>query len=181
MFSDASVAKLANPSLRLFKYSCALATASENSDSSLSFSSTTTFRFTNSLRSAFCFERRFVVTYSLIFLRLEWSSWSTSQRSLFLVRVKVDFSLAFKFVLPQVLYSLLDVPVSCLRSPTSSAKSPLADITAIKKFGLSTALVNQIFVYDSPTDAAPQFLQKLIPITAVNLPLLPKNVHDNKL
>ena len=68
---------------------------------------------------------------SLIFLRLEWICWSTSQRSLFLVRVKDDFSLAFKFVLPQVLYWHLDVPVSCLRSPASPTKSPFADITAI--------------------------------------------------
>ena len=31
------------------------------------------------------------------------------------------------------------------------------------QFTLSTPLINQIFVYHSPTDAAPQFLQKLIP------------------
>ena len=28
----------------------------------------------------------------------------------------------------------------------------------VRKFGLSTPLINQIFVYHSPTDAAPQFL-----------------------
>ena len=33
------------------------------------------------------------------------------------------------------------------------------------QFTLSTPLINQIFVYHSPTDAAPQFLQKLIPFT----------------
>ena len=33
------------------------------------------------------------------------------------------------------------------------------------QFTLSTPLINQIFVYYSPTDAAPQFLQKLIPFT----------------
>jgi len=33
------------------------------------------------------------------------------------------------------------------------------------QFALSTPLINQIFVYPSPTDAAPQFLQKLIPFT----------------
>ena len=33
------------------------------------------------------------------------------------------------------------------------------------QFTLSTLLINQIFVYHSPTDAAPQFIQKLIPFT----------------
>ena len=33
------------------------------------------------------------------------------------------------------------------------------------QFTLSTPLINQIFVYRSPTDAAPQFPQKLIPYT----------------
>ena len=33
------------------------------------------------------------------------------------------------------------------------------------QFTLSTPLINQIFVYHSPKDAAPQFLQKLIPFT----------------
>ena len=33
------------------------------------------------------------------------------------------------------------------------------------QFTLSTPLINQIFVYHSPTDAAPQFLQKLISFT----------------
>ena len=33
------------------------------------------------------------------------------------------------------------------------------------QFTLSTSLINQIFVYHSLTDAAPQFLQKLIPFT----------------
>ena len=36
------------------------------------------------------------------------------------------------------------------------------------QFTLSTPLINQIFVYHSPTDAAPQFLQKLIPFTPKN-------------
>ena len=44
------------------------------------------------------------------------------------------------------------------------------------QFTLSTPLINQIFVYHSPTDAAPQFLQKLIPFTQfqkrLNCPLL---------
>ena len=35
------------------------------------------------------------------------------------------------------------------------------------QFTLSTPLINQIFVYHSPTDAAPQFLQKLIPFTKI--------------
>ena len=42
----------------------------------------------------------------------------------------------------------------------------------IRKFGLSTPLINQICVYHSPTDAAPQFLQKLIPFTQLLLVLL---------
>ena len=33
------------------------------------------------------------------------------------------------------------------------------------QFTLSTPLINQIFVYHSPIDAAPQFLQKLIAFT----------------
>ena len=33
------------------------------------------------------------------------------------------------------------------------------------QFTLSAPLINQIFVYHSPTDAAPQFLWKLIPFT----------------
>ena len=33
------------------------------------------------------------------------------------------------------------------------------------QFTLSTLLINQIFVFHSPTDAAPQFLQKLTPFT----------------
>ena len=33
------------------------------------------------------------------------------------------------------------------------------------QFTLSTPLINQIFVFHSPTDAAPQFLQKLTPFT----------------
>ena len=33
------------------------------------------------------------------------------------------------------------------------------------QFTLSTPLINQIFVFHSPTDAAPQFLQKLTPYT----------------
>ena len=33
------------------------------------------------------------------------------------------------------------------------------------QFALSTTLINQIFVYHSPTDAAPQLLQKVIPLT----------------
>ena len=33
------------------------------------------------------------------------------------------------------------------------------------QFTLSTPLINQIFVYHSSTDAAPQFLQKLITFT----------------
>ena len=32
------------------------------------------------------------------------------------------------------------------------------------QFTLSTPLINQIFVFHSPTDAAPQFLQKLTPV-----------------
>ena len=35
------------------------------------------------------------------------------------------------------------------------------------QFTLSTPLINQIFVFYSPTDAAPQFLQKLTPFTHV--------------
>ena len=35
------------------------------------------------------------------------------------------------------------------------------------QFTLSTPLINQIYVYHSPTDAAPQFLQKLIPFTQI--------------
>ena len=34
-------------------------------------------------------------------------------------------------------------------------------------FTLSTTLINQIFVYHSPTDAAPQFLEKVIPLTLI--------------
>ena len=41
--------------------------------------------------------------------------------------------------------------------------------TNLRKFGLSTELINQIFVYHSPTDAAPQFLQKLIPKTNLHV------------
>ena len=33
------------------------------------------------------------------------------------------------------------------------------------QFTLSTPLINQIFVYHSPTDAAQKFLQKLMPFT----------------
>ena len=33
------------------------------------------------------------------------------------------------------------------------------------QFTLSTPLINQIFVFHSPTNAAPQFLQKLTPFT----------------
>ena len=33
------------------------------------------------------------------------------------------------------------------------------------QFTLSTPLINQIFVFHSTTDAAPQFLQKLTPFT----------------
>ena len=36
------------------------------------------------------------------------------------------------------------------------------------QFTLSTPLINQIFVFHSPTDAAPQFLQKLTPFTRVH-------------
>ena len=35
------------------------------------------------------------------------------------------------------------------------------------QFTLSTPLINQIFVFHSPTDATPQFLQKLTPFTHV--------------
>ena len=35
------------------------------------------------------------------------------------------------------------------------------------QFTLSTPLINQIFVFHSPTDAAPQFLQKLTPFTTL--------------
>ena len=37
------------------------------------------------------------------------------------------------------------------------------------QFTLSTPLINQIFVFHSPTDAAPQFLQKLTPFTPVSI------------
>ena len=37
------------------------------------------------------------------------------------------------------------------------------------QFTLSTPLINQIFVYHCPTDAAPQFLQKLIPFNCCPL------------
>ena len=48
------------------------------------------------------------------------------------------------------------------------------------QFTLSTPLINQIFVFHSPTDAAPQFLQKLTPLrtkcgcvrSSVSIPLL---------
>ena len=35
------------------------------------------------------------------------------------------------------------------------------------QFTLSTPLINQIFVFHSPTDAAPQFFQKLTPLSPV--------------
>ena len=38
------------------------------------------------------------------------------------------------------------------------------------QFTLSTLLINQIFGFHSPTDAAPQFLQKLTPFTHLLLP-----------
>ena len=37
------------------------------------------------------------------------------------------------------------------------------------QFTLPTLLINQIFVFHSPTDAAPQFLQKLTPFTHLML------------
>ena len=37
-----------------------------------------------------------------------------------------------------------------------------------RKFGLSTELINQIFLFHSPTDAAPQFRQKVTPFTHLN-------------
>ena len=40
------------------------------------------------------------------------------------------------------------------------------------QFTLSTPLINQIFVHHSPTDAAPQFLQKLIPFTLIGNKIL---------
>ena len=40
--------------------------------------------------------------------------------------------------------------------------------TETRKFGLSTELINQIFVFHFPTDAAPQFLQKLTPLLNKN-------------
>ena len=40
------------------------------------------------------------------------------------------------------------------------------------QFTLSTPLINQIFVFHSPTDAAPQFLQKLTPFTHLFSPYL---------
>ena len=48
------------------------------------------------------------------------------------------------------------------------------------QFALSTPLINQIFVYRFPTDAAPQFLQKLIPLTGSQLLVVDcvKNVLD---
>ena len=40
------------------------------------------------------------------------------------------------------------------------------------QFTLSTPLINQVFVYHSPTDAAPLFLQKLIPPTYITVRFL---------
>ena len=44
-------------------------------------------------------------------------------------------------------------------------KLPMFQSLSGGQFSLSTLLINQIFVYHSPTNAAPQFLQKLIPFT----------------
>ena len=40
------------------------------------------------------------------------------------------------------------------------------------QFTLSTPLIKQIFVFHSPTDAAPQFLQKLTPFTLFSIPFV---------
>ena len=45
------------------------------------------------------------------------------------------------------------------------------------QFTLSTLLINQIFVYHSPTDAAPQFLQKLIPFTHL-ITIVRERIYD---
>ena len=44
------------------------------------------------------------------------------------------------------------------------------------QFTLSTPLINQIFVFHSPTDAAPQFLQKLTPFTHLLLNRAPAGI-----
>ena len=50
--------------------------------------------------------------------------------------------------------------------PHVIGSEPLIDgwlaLVEVPSFSLSTPLINQIFVYNSRTDAAPQFLQKLI-------------------
>ena len=45
------------------------------------------------------------------------------------------------------------------------------------QFTLSTPLINQIFVFHSPTDAAPQFLQKLTPFTSTSKDWAPQKPH----
>ena len=55
----------------------------------------------------------------------------------------------------------------CLLNETSSMSQSLYNPQSLYggQFTLSTPLINQIFVFHSPADAAPQFLQKLTPFT----------------
>ena len=72
----------------------------------------------------------------------------------------------FKFHATSVARNHSPTPNNAIKCQSNRLSDWSAQIIP-RKFGLLTELINQIFVYHSPTDAAPQFLQKLIPFTQI--------------